>query len=112
MSLAVEYKGKSLATDPEGFLLDPDDWNREIAILLAKQDGIDLSESHWEIIDFCRGYYQEYRIIPIMRILVKAISRRLGIEKGKSRYLYRLFPQGPVRQASRYAGLPKPPSCI
>ena len=110
--MAIEYEGRYLATDPEGFLLDLNDWNREVAALLAQQDGIELSEYHWEIIDFCRDYYHEYRIIPIMRILARAIRDRLGAAKGESLYLYRLFPQGPVRQAARIGGLPKPPSCI
>ena len=110
--MSIKFDGRQLETDPEGFLLDLNDWSRDVAEILARQEGIELSESHWEIIDFCRDYYHEYKIIPIMRILAKAISARLGMEKGKSRYLYRLFPQGPVRQASRYAGLPKPPSCI
>ena len=110
--MTIEYKGKHLATDPEGFLLDLDDWNREVAVLLARQDGIELGEFHWEIIDFCRDYYHEYRIIPIMRILSRAISERLGKAKGKTLYLYSLFPQGPVKQAARIGGLPKPPSCI
>ena len=49
---------------------------------------------------------------PPMRVLVKAVAVRLGSEKGESRYLYRLFPEGPAKQACRYAGLPRPVSCI
>jgi tRNA 2-thiouridine synthesizing protein E len=47
-----------------------------------------------------------------MRLLVRELAQRLGAEKGQSRYLYRLFPEGPAKQACRYAGLPKPVSCI
>ena len=79
---------------------------------MADEDGVSLSDEHWEIIHFVRAYYAANGIVPIMRILAKAIARELGEEKGKSRYLYRLFVDGPVRQASRYGGLPKPPSCI
>jgi tRNA 2-thiouridine synthesizing protein E len=99
-------------TDPQGFLLDRGAWTHEVAELLAASDGLTLTEQHWEIIEFLRSYYDEYGLIPIMRVLCKAIANRLGEDKGKSRYLYRLFPEGPVRQGSKYAGLPKPPHCI
>jgi len=107
-----QWHNKTIELDPEGFLLNLEDWNREIADLLAKQDDLILTESHWEIIEFCQGYYKEYGLIPIMRILSRAIARQLGADKAGSRYLYQLFPLGPVRQASRIGGLPKPPSCI
>ena len=48
----------------------------------------------------------------VAEILTRAVARRLGPDKGNSRYLYRLFPDGPARQACRYAGLPKPSGCI
>jgi tRNA 2-thiouridine synthesizing protein E len=100
------------ATDPQGFLVDRSEWTREVAQIMAASDEIQLTEQHWEIIEFLRSYHEEYGLIPIMRVLCKAIGNRLGDYKGKSRYLYRLFPEGPVRQGCRYAGLPKPPHCI
>lgn len=110
--MALEVDGRVLETDTQGYLLRRADWAPAVAEAMAATDGIELRPEHWEIIEFCRDYYAECGLIPIMRVLARAIARRLGEEKGKSRYLYKLFPQGPVRQASRYAGLPKPPSCI
>lgn len=110
--MVLKVDGRTLQTDPQGFLCRREDWSPAVAEAMAAEDGIKLQAEHWEIIEFCRAYYAEYGLIPIMRILARAIARRLGEDKGKTRYLYRLFPQGPVRQASRYAGLPKPPSCI
>jgi tRNA 2-thiouridine synthesizing protein E len=80
--------------------------------VIAREEGIKLSEEHWEIIHFVQEYYREYSITPIMRILGKAIEKKLGEDKGKSRYLYSLFPDVPIKQSARIAGLPKPPSCI
>ncbi|MEE9157093.1 MAG: TusE/DsrC/DsvC family sulfur relay protein [Gammaproteobacteria bacterium] len=110
--MVVEAHGRIIETDPEGFLVDLDEWDEQVANAMAAMDDIQLHDAHWEIIRFMRDYYEEFKIIPIMRILAKAICSRLDEEKGSSRYLYSLFPEGPVRQASRYAGLPKPPSCI
>jgi len=96
----------------DGFLINKEDWTVEIAEKIAKEEGIELTEEHWEIIYFVQEYYKEYSITPIMRILGKAIGRKLGEDKGKSRYLYNLFPDVPIKQSARIAGLPKPPSCI
>ncbi len=96
----------------DGFLVNREEWTPEVAHVIAREEGIMLTEQHWEIIHFVQEYYDEYGITPIMRILAKAIRNRLGEEKGKSKYLYRLFPDSPVRQSARIAGLPKPPSCI
>jgi len=108
----LEIGGKTVETDEEGYLINLDDWNDEIAVFLAKQDNIELAEDHWEIINFLREYYQEYQIAPAVRVLTKAVSKKLGKSKGNSKYLYELFPYGPGKQACRFAGLPKPTGCI
>lgn len=99
-------------TDGEGYLLDRTDWSESLAIQMAACDGLQLHESHWEIIRFVQNYFDEFGDAPPMRVLVRAIAVRLGADKGNSRYLYRLFPEGPAKQVCRYAGLPKPTSCI
>ncbi|MDX1570944.1 MAG: TusE/DsrC/DsvC family sulfur relay protein [Xanthomonadales bacterium] len=108
----MEVDGRVLATDSQGYLVDPDDWEPAVAETMAARDDIELTAAHWEIIHFVRDYYQEFRDAPPMRLLVKAVAKRLGPEKGNSRYLYGLFPEGPAKQVCRYAGLPKPVSCI
>ena len=59
-----------------------------------KIDKIDLSDDHWEIINFLREYYEEYQIAFSVRVLTKAVGKKLGKEKGNSKYLYELFPYG------------------
>ncbi|MBE9515711.1 MAG: TusE/DsrC/DsvC family sulfur relay protein [Proteobacteria bacterium] len=108
----IEVSGKSVEVDEEGYLVDRSDWNEEIASLMAKEDDCDLSDNHWEVIKFLREYYEEYQIAPAVRVLTKAIGKKLGKDKGNSKYLYELFPYGPAKQACKYAGLPKPTGCV
>ena len=98
--------------DEEGYLLKISDWSREIAITMSEEDGIELSPEHWEVINFLRDYYNEYQIAPAIRVLVEALRKKLGEEKGNNKYLYQLFPYGPAKQACKIAGLPKPTGCI
>ncbi|RLA38321.1 MAG: sulfurtransferase TusE [Gammaproteobacteria bacterium] len=110
--MSIEINGKSIETDEEGYILNLADWTEEIANVLAKEEGIEMSENHWEVVNFLREYYDEYQIAPAVRVLTKSIGKKLGAEKGNSKYLYELFPYGPAKQACKIAGLPKPTGCI
>ena len=110
--MALEIDGKSFETDEEGYLANLSDWKPELANEMAKLDDAELTENHWEVINFLREYYEEYQIAPAVRVLTKAIGKRLGKDKGNSKYLYELFPYGPAKQACKYAGLPKPTGCV
>jgi len=104
----IEVSGKSYETDEEGYLVNLTDWNADIANYIAKTESIEMSDQHWEVINFLREYFDEYQIAPAVRVLTKAIGKKLGAEKGNSEYLYGLFPYGPGKQACKIAGLPKP----
>jgi tRNA 2-thiouridine synthesizing protein E len=110
--MSIEVNGKSIETDEEGYIVNLADWSEDVANTLAKDEGIDMSENHWEVVNFLREYYDEYQIAPAVRVLTKAIGKKLGPEKGNSKYLYELFPYGPAKQACKIAGLPKPTGCI
>ncbi len=109
---SFEYKGEQIETDQQGYLKQVSQWNEEIAELIALQEQIVLTPAHWEVINFVRDFYLEYKTSPAIRILVKAIGQKLGADKGNSKYLYTLFPTGPAKQATKVAGLPKPAKCI
>ena len=111
-SMTLAVNGRVLETDAQGYLRRLEDWDEDVARTMARADDIELDENHWEVLYFLKEYYDEYQLAPPVRILTKAIAKRLGRDKGSSRYLYRLFPQGPAKQACRYAGLPKPTNCI
>ena len=110
--MPIELSGQTIETDEEGYLANRTDWTEEVAKVMAGVDGCDLSENHWEVINFLRQYYDEYQIAPAVRVLTKAIGKKLGADKGNSKYLYELFPYGPAKQACKYAGLPKPTGCV
>jgi tRNA 2-thiouridine synthesizing protein E len=102
----------AIATTEQGFLLDKTEWTEVIAEQLAKKEGLELTNAHWEILKFIQNFYQEYEYLPNARVFTKAIKTELGADKGNSRYLLKLFPEGPLKYACKIAGLPKPPSCI
>ncbi len=107
-----EWQGRSIATDKAGYLLDTEDWEEAMVPTLAHIENIELSEAHWEVIRFVRSFYLEYDTSPAIRALVNAMKQAYGPDKGNSRYLQRLFPRGPAKQATKLAGLPKPAKCL
>jgi len=110
--MTIEVNGKTLETDEEGYLVDRGDWSEDVANEMARLDNCELTDNHWEVINFLREYYDEYQIAPAVRVLTKAIGKKLGADKGNSKYLYELYPYGPAKQACKYAGLPKPTGCV
>ena len=106
------YKGQPIATDKAGYLLDYTLWEEGMVEILAREENIELTDAHWEVIRFVRGFYEEYETCPAIRALVKAMANKYGPEKGNSRYLQRLFKKGPAKQATKLAGLPKPAKCL
>ena len=101
-----------IETDPLGYLLDVNQWNQDVDLAIAEKENLQLTEAHWEVIHFVRDFYKEYKTSPAIRMLVKAMAQKLGEDKGNSRYLQRLFPDGPAKQATKLAGLPKPAKCL
>ena len=81
------------AFDKLGFLKNLDDWTPDMAVQIAKAEGLVLTEQHWELITLIRKYYKEFDSSPAMRPLVKYTAQNLGPDKGKSMYLLSLFPE-------------------
>lgn len=103
---------ENIKLDPEGYLVEQGDWSDEVAALLAEDEGLSLTEQHWELIRVVRDFYTRYEMAPAMRPLVKATQQALGEEKGRSVYLMTLFPGSPPKRLARIAGLPKPTNCL
>lgn len=112
MDNPLHFKQTTIPRDKLGYLLNSDDWDPDMAPLLAEEENITLSPEHWEVIHFVRDFYQEFNTSPAIRALVKAMANKFGPEKGNSRYLHRLFPKGAAKQATKLAGLPKPAKCL
>ncbi|MED5523760.1 TusE/DsrC/DsvC family sulfur relay protein [Gallaecimonas pentaromativorans] len=98
--------------DKQGYLLNTNDWTEAMAPALAAEEGITLTDAHWEIVRFVRDFYAEYKTSPAVRLLVKSVKEKYGEQKGNSPYLFKLFPEGPAKQATKIAGLPKPAKCL
>jgi tRNA 2-thiouridine synthesizing protein E len=108
----VAFEGRLYPLTPTGNLLQPADWSERLAAHMAGREGIVLTDEHWEVIYFLRGFYFEFGITPMVKVLIKHLRAKLGEHKATSDHLYRLFPGGPARQGSRLAGLPEPIGCI
>lgn len=108
----ISVEGKDIEVDEEGYLVNLDEWFPAVASVMAEIDEVEMGDDHWDIINFLREYYEEYQIAPAVRVLTKAVAKKLGKEKGNSKYLYQLFPYGPGKQACKFAGLPKPTGCV
>jgi tRNA 2-thiouridine synthesizing protein E len=102
----VTYADTPVEVDPEGFLTDPAQWNREIAAAIAAEAGVaELTDRHWQVVEFMRDAYLENGAAPSIRTLGKASGVPI-------KELYQLFPKGPAKLAAKVAGIPKPRGCI
>ncbi len=96
----------SIDVDEDGFMLNPDQWTKDVAAALATTEGVAaLTEDHWKIVNYLREYYVEFGVAPMIRKLCKKTGYEL-------KALYELFPSGPAKGACKVAGLPKPTGCV
>jgi tRNA 2-thiouridine synthesizing protein E len=84
-----------------------EDWNRDVATELAKDEGIDLSDAHWDVVSFLRKHFDEVGTIDYARDLSAVLNQHFE-KQGGLKYLYTLFPSGPVSQGCKVAGIPLP----
>ena len=110
--MSYQINGHTVEHDEEGYITTLADWSKELAEEIAITENIDMTNEHWAVVDFLREYYEEYQIAPAVRVLIKAIKKEMGPEKGNNKYMYELFPYGPAKQACKIAGLPKPTGCV
>ncbi|AGH81575.1 sulfur oxidation protein of DsrC family protein [Psychromonas sp. CNPT3] len=106
------FNDQHYSTDAQGYLLDISVWNEALATHIANLEGITLTDKHWQVIHLVRDFYSQFNSSPAMRALLKALQKQCNDTTLNSRYLYRLFPDGPAKQATKIAGLPKPARCI
>ena len=112
----IEVGAKTIETDEEGYLLNPDDWTEkvaeEMAYQLSQQDNVKLTETHWGLIEYFRDYYRENKVHPTMHKLVMTLGKYHGQHfhdhESYKTFLYKMFPGGPVPELCKLAGLPKP----
>ena len=93
-------------TDAEGYLVEPQEWNEDIARDFAAEENIQLTEDHWDAIRFMREYYADHQVAPDVRHVMKHLAQRLGPDS--SNKIFELFPYGYVKQACKIAGMKRP----
>lgn len=98
------YAGQSVEVNDEGYMVDPSQWTKEIAAEIAKEEGIELTDQHFEVLDFLRTSNEKGETLTIRKVGKSGIVDIKG--------LYKLFPGGPLKHSSRIAGIPKPASCV
>jgi len=98
------YAGQAIEVNDEGYMVDASQWNREIAAELAKEEGIELTEKHYEVLEFLRAASAKGETLTIRKVGKSGIVDIKG--------LYQLFPGGPLKHSSKFAGIPKPASCV
>lgn len=103
---------RALALDKDGYLVELNDWSTDVANALAAAEDMALTPEHWEILELLRRFYDEFQLSPATRPLIKYTALKLGVEKGNSLHLNRLFKGTPAKLAAKLAGLPRPTNCL
>jgi tRNA 2-thiouridine synthesizing protein E len=105
--MTLEFNGQTIETTGNGYLSNLEDWNEDIARLLASADGLELTDRHWDVIRYLRDeYLNNNQSQPNTRTIVKAMSEAWS-QAVDQKALYDLFPGDPSKQAGRIAGLPE-----
>jgi tRNA 2-thiouridine synthesizing protein E len=102
--MEATYGGHAVEVNPEGYLTKLEQWNREVAQAIANEEQIELSDEHWPVLEFLQNQYKNDVPLSIRKVGKSGIIDIKGF--------YALFPGGPLKKASRIAGIPKPASCI
>lgn len=95
---------KTITVNEEGYLTNFSEWNKEVGEALAKENHIDLTNKHWQVIDYIQDEFKKESPLSIRKI------GKSGVVDIKE--FYALFPSGPLKTATKIAGVPKPASCI
>ena len=103
---SIAVGDQNIEVDEDGFIQEPDRWTESVAKVLAETEGVsELTERHWQLINYLRDYYKKFGIAPMIRKMCKEVGMKLN-------EVYELFPTGPAKGACKAAGLPKPTGCV
>ena len=105
--MAIDFNGKSIETNANGYLMDHTDWSEDLAKVIAAQEGVELTDKHWDIISYLRDeYFNNNGNQPNERTILKDMGKKWGT-KPSSKDMYEMFPQMPSKQGGKIAGLPE-----
>jgi dissimilatory sulfite reductase related protein len=100
-----QINGSTIDVNDEGYMTNHAQWNRTIAVALAQELGLTLTDAHWKVLDFIEKDFKEKGVVPGMRRMNK-------VGNIPTKDLYALFPDGPIKKAAKISGYPKPASCV
>jgi len=106
--MAYEAKGKVLEATESGFLVSQDDWDKDVAGVIAAAEGLSLTQEHWDVIEYLRdAYFNHNGEQPNNRAILKAMQEKWSGRKVDNKTLFDLYPGNPSKQAGKIAGLPE-----
>lgn len=104
----LKVDGRDVLTDQEGYILNMDEWSEGFAMAQAAEEGLELTDEHWDVIRFIRDYYEEHNVQAQVRDMIRHFRDTWGSERGSNRHLHDIFPMGgPQKQGNRLAGIRK-----
>ncbi len=101
----VGIAGKTIDVNEEGYLTNPEQWTPDVAREIAAVEGIELTDKHWDVLEYLREQHAEGTKLTIRRVGKSDVVDTI-------KEFYDLFPDGPLKKASKIAGIPKPASCV
>ena len=105
----TDHHKTEVLRDAEGYLVNPEDWDRSIAIVFAAEEEIELSDDYWLVLDFMRDYFNEHNIAPDVRHLMAHLADEYQCDKKQAKKkIFELFPYGYVKQACKISGMKRP----
>ena len=106
--MAYEVNGKTLETTATGYLVNHDEWNNDVANVIAQAEGLELTQDHWDVIEYFRdAYFNHNGEQPNNRAILKTMQDKWPNRKVDNKTLFDLFPGNPSKQAGKIAGLPE-----
>lgn len=98
------FANTDVNVNEEGYLTDFSQWTKDIGMAIAREQEIDMTPKHWEVIDYIHEKFKNEEALSIRGI------KKSGVINIKE--FYNLFPGGPLKKSTMIAGIPKPKSCI
>ena len=106
--MTYEVNGRTLETTDTGFLVNQDDWDKDVATAIAAAEGLTLSQDHWDVVEYLRdAFFNHNGEQPNNRAILKAMQEKWSGRKVDNKTLFDLFPGNPSKQAGMIAGLPE-----
>jgi len=109
--MQAEVDGKTVQLSEAGWLENLDEWSEGVAVEIAKNEKVELTDEHWDIINTAREYFQDNGAVAEPRMFSKIMKQKFGDDRSSQKYIYSLFPTGLIKCANKIAGLPRPKGC-